>query len=154
MRHNSYSCTGNNMTTEWAHLPNAAHIDRVLASAKANPEHWALAWDTTWRAEQSAERTVASNVAWDAICSQGRVKAWYLVKQDTAGLALRDTGHKVSRYVASGALLALVAYDECAYMLDSDPGELAILAAFSDPRAVLLLSACKAFHSLKTQSVT
>jgi hypothetical protein len=34
-------------------------------------------------------------------------------------------------------------------MLDSDPGELAILAAFGDPRAVLLLSACKVFHSIK-----
>jgi hypothetical protein len=128
--------------TGWADLPNAAHIDRVLASAKANPKHWALAWDTTW----SAERTVALNVARDAICSQERLKAWYLVRKDTVeNDSPNDTW---------GVVLALCAFDDCAYMLDSDPGELAILAAFGDPRAVLLLSSCKVFHSLKTQSVT
>ena len=45
-------------------------------------------------------------------------------------------------------LLALIAYDDCAYMLDSDPGELAILAKFGDRRAVLLLGACKVFSQL------
>jgi hypothetical protein len=27
--------------SEWSHLPNAVHIDRVLASVKANPKIWA-----------------------------------------------------------------------------------------------------------------
>ena len=117
-------------TTAWADLPNAAHIDRVLASAKATPKHRALAWDTTW----SAERTVALNVARGLLIKQGRY--WVLLEVP----AVRDA--------TRCALLALFAYDDCAYMLDSDPGELAILAAFGDPRALLLLPACKAFHSL------
>ena len=117
-------------TTAWAHLPNAVHIDRVIASAKANPEQWADSWDTTW----SAVRSSAWDAARDLLIKQGRY--WVLLEVP----AVRDA--------TRCALLALFAYDDCAYMLDSDPGELAILAAFGDPRALLLLPACKAFHSL------
>ena len=119
------------MTTEWGHIPNAAHIDRVIASAKANPNQWG---DLQWEARD-----------WVAACNmvkkQGRDAIW-----DAAWLVARDT----PQYAAREALLALIAYDDCAYMLDSDPGELAILAAFGDPRATMLLPACKVFHSLKT----
>ena len=31
-------------STAWAHLPNAPHIDRVLADLKDRPEHWDAAW--------------------------------------------------------------------------------------------------------------
>ena len=48
------------------------------------------------------------------------------------------------------AVLGLIMYDDCAHMLDSDPIEIAILAALGDPRAALLLPACKVFHSSKT----
>jgi hypothetical protein len=37
-------------------------------------------------------------------------------------------------------------------MLNSDPGELEILAKFGDERAILLLSACKAFAAIKTHT--
>ena len=30
--------------TAWAHLPNAALIDEVLASVRADPEEWDAAW--------------------------------------------------------------------------------------------------------------
>ena len=129
--------------TKWANLPNAVHIDRVIASAKAHPDHWAAAW--------GAVREAAWDDAWEAVRDKelvsrnvGRISAWY-----TTWWATRDTGHEVSRYAARGAILALCVYDECAYMLDSDPGELAILAEFGDNRAILLLPACKAFHSIK-----
>ena len=141
-------------TTAWAHLPNAAHIDRVFASVKANPDHWAAAWDvvqdTTWAEVRNVlkdqgrsavweeVREAAQNAAWDA---SGREKpVWY---------SMRDVSLGASWNATYDTIFALVAYDDCAYMLDSDPSELAILAAFSDPRAVLLLSACKAFHSIK-----
>ena len=118
------------MTTKWAHLPNAAHIDRVIASAIAHPDHWnSRAWGTT-------EWSAAWDAAWHDMNIQHRQAAW-------------AAGQKDARYPARDALLALVAYDDCAYMLDSDPGELAILAKFGDPRAILLLPACKAFHSIK-----
>ena len=123
-----------------AHLPNAAHIDRVIASVKANPDHWTSPRDESgWAARETARET-----ALEAICSQGRLKAWYLVRKDTVE---NDSPNDTWGVVL--ALFALVAYDDCAYMIDSDPGELAILAKFGDPRAILLLPACTAFHSLK-----
>ena len=122
--------------TSWAHLPNAVHIDRVLASALANEYRWVqvrteergAAWDAAWHTSWLAARSV--------LLAQSREAAWS-VARDASWAVARD------------AILALVAYDDCAYMLDSDPGELAILAAFGDPRAILLLPACKVFHALK-----
>ena len=118
------------MTTKWAHLPNAAHIDRVLASFNSHPGQWNAAESEKW-----AE---AWNAARDAVLAQGRYTEWAAAAEAAVWeVPRRDT------------ILALVAYDDCAYMIDSDPGELAILAKFGDPRAVLLLSACKILHSIK-----
>ena len=44
----------------WSHLPNAAHIDRVIESVNAYPEVWAAAW------EAAAARNAARNAAWSA----------------------------------------------------------------------------------------
>ena len=118
------------MTTKWAHLPNAVHIDRVLASSKADPTHWnSSAWGTT-------EWSAAWDAAWHDMNIQHRQAAW-------------AAGQTDARNTPQYAILALCAYDDCAYMLDSDPGELAILAAFGDLRAILLLGACKALQSIK-----
>ena len=151
-------------TTAWAHLPNAVHIDRVIASAKANPEQWADSWDTTW----SAVEDVAITAARDLLIKQGRYSVW-LESREAVWNAVRDAARDVAQNAVRDAardvvwdrvwdavweagydvLLALIAYGDCAYMLDSDPGEIAILAKLGDCRAGLLLPACKAFHSLK-----
>ena len=102
------------MTTEWAHLPNAAHLDRVIASVKAHPVYWVVARNE--------------------------------VRKYTA----REDGREAAYDAVRDAVLVLCAYDDCAHMLDSDPGELAILAAFGVPCAGLLPPTCKAFHSSKT----
>ena len=152
--------------TPWAHLPNAVHIDRVIASAKAHPDQWKQAlytircrWQDATRAEDAA-----ITAALDLLRDQGQVAVWYKVRN--AGWdAVRGAEQNEARNMGFGAardvvwdgvweavydtLLALIAYDDCAYMLDSDPGELAVLAKFGDRRALLLLPACKAFHSLK-----
>ena len=36
------------MTTAWAHLPNAAVIDAVIADAKARPDKWSAANTKVW----------------------------------------------------------------------------------------------------------
>ena len=137
--------------TAWAHLPNAAHIDRVLASAKANPDHWDKAWATpAW----DALRAVAWAATWKATratipITRDRDAAYTVSRSAVAQEAAWEVARDASCNLVWDAILALIAYDDCAYMLDSEPGELAILAAFSDPRAVLLLPACKAFHSIK-----
>ena len=124
------------MTTDWAHLPNAPHIDRVIASVKAHPDQWVegrgVAWNTEWDAGRSAEYNAARQAALEAALQA----AW-------------AAGQNAAWYFARYAILGLIMYDDCAYMLDSDPGELAILAAFGDPRAGLLLPACKALQSIK-----
>ena len=129
------------MTTKWAHLLNAAHIDRVLASSKANPTHWnSRAWGTT-------EWSAAWDAAWHDMNIRHRQAAWDAswAEWDASWFFALPAGRQAAR----DAILALIAYDDCAYMLESDPGELAILAKFGDNRAMLLLPACKAFHSIK-----
>lgn len=51
--------------TAWAHLPNAALIDEVLASIKTSPEKW------------GAARGAALDAAWDAVAA--------LIAYDDAG---------------------------------------------------------------------
>ena len=133
------------MTSDWAHLPNAVHIDRVIASVKANPAHWDRAWATTpWDAVRGAAWAVARESV------QAVARAPLQVTQDRdAAMVWVSAAEAAAREPAWDALLALIAYDDCAYMLESDPGELAILAKFGNTRAILLLGACKAFHSLK-----
>ena len=118
-------------TTAWARLPNAAHIDRVIASFNSHPSHW-----NPSAAVLTSARLAARTEAVDVLKKQGREAGWN-AEWGLVRSSVRD------------ALLVLGAYDDCAYMLDSDPGELAILAKFGDPRAVLLLPACNAFHSIK-----
>ena len=147
-------------TTAWAHLPNAAHIDRVIASAIANPEQWADSWDTTW----SAVEDVAITAGRDLLIKQGRYSVWLEVREvvwDVVRGAERNEAQNMGFGAARDVvwngvweavydvILALCAFNECAYMLDSDPGELAVLAKLGDCRAGLLLPACKVFHSLK-----
>ena len=161
------------MTTEWAHLPNAVHIDRVIASARVHLDHWARAWATpawdapktvAWKATRSTVRDDGDTVqaaAWNALLAQVRSAQWRDAREvltDQVRLAqyaarevLTDQV-RLAQYAAWDALLALIAFDDCAYMLDSEPDELAVLAAFGNTKAVLLLPACKVFHSLKTNA--
>ena len=81
------------MTTAWAHLPNAQHIDRVLAHLSQHPARWDAAWGA------------ARGAAWDAV-------------------------------------VALLAWDDCAYLLDQTPDLLRVqINLIGDRRAVLLLPA-------------
>ena len=119
--------------TSWAHLPNAVHIDRVLASALANEYRWVQVRTE----ERGAAWHDAQSVAWNVAYANDE-KGWYAA---WAGMP--------TPAAALDAVLALIAYDDCAYMLDSDPGELAIVAKFGDHRAVMLLPACKVLHLLR-----
>ena len=123
------------MTTQWAHLPNAAHIDRVIASLNSNFKLW-TATGVAW----SVVEDVAITAARDLLIKQGRYSVW-VESRKAVWNAVRESGR--------WAILALIAYDDCAYMLDSAPSELAILAALGDNRAIILLPACKVLHSNK-----
>ena len=107
--------------TDWDNLPNAKHIDRILADVKINPEKWNaavngarnVAGDDAWDAARNATINAARNAAWDA--------AWDAVRS---------------------AIIALVAYDDCAYLLDEKPEDVKMLALLGNTAAILLYPAC------------
>ena len=115
------------MTTAWAHLPNAKHIDAVLASLNANPQQWADAWNKIYPAGTTTAWCAAWCAARDAVWAAARGAVWGAMW---------------------AAILALIAYDDCAYMLESEVDELRILAALGDQKAILLVPACLAFNNI------
>ena len=96
--------------TPWAHLPNAALIDEVLASVRANPKEWdaarATAWnaslDAAWDAAWGATRDAARDAVWGA----ARGAAWDVVRD-----AARDAAWDAARDAAWSAAAVLIAYD-------------------------------------------
>ena len=142
--------------TAWAHLPNAKHIDWVLASLKAHPEKW--------EAARYVARNAAGDASWYAAWTAARGAAWYEARNaarfeafDAAWYAACDAAYYTARtkaYDASrGAILALIVYDDCGYMIESEIGELKIIAAFGDTRAILLLPACNVYNELTKASI-
>ena len=126
------------MSTPWAQLPNASHINRVFAAVKANPSRWRgeiidyIGWDAVWTAAHAQ------------VEKQGREAIWQAVMRS----ALHDSLLGVIIGGAYQPVLALVAYDDCAYMLDATPDDITMLAMLGDPKAALLLQACKIFNSI------
>ena len=122
------------MTTTWAHLPNAALIDAVLADVKARPEAWVAAedaaadaaWDDTWDAARDAARVAA----WSDAKAATRRTAWVAARAEA-----EDAGWD--------AIYALIAWDDCAHLLDLPSDTLRTMADLCDApachQAVLLL---------------
>jgi FAD/FMN-containing dehydrogenase len=79
--------------TEWAHLPNAALIDRILADVAQRPKVWAAARE----AAREAAWGGAWVAAWDAVRNAAR---------DAALDAVQDAARAVSRIIASGIVPA------------------------------------------------
>ena len=132
------------MTTVWAHLPNATHIDRVLASLAATPELWGAARDAAW----IGARVAAWDAAWDAARGAARDAAWDAAWDAARGAArdaARDAARGAARDAAWDAIAALVAWDDCAVFLDMPPDAVRLVAASGHHPAVLLLPAAIVF---------
>lgn len=137
----------------WQHLPNAKYIDRVLTSVNETPEKWIAAHS----ASRGVDSTEIPDSTWTAAMkiayNYERVEAYY-----ETYYAVRDAAYAASvtpiifeswwivRDAAWDVLLALVIYDESAYMMYSDPDELRVLAALGDTRAILMLPAAYVFR--------
>jgi hypothetical protein len=130
----------------WSHLPNVAHIDRVLASVKAHSEVWSDAFtvgaaDTVWDAAWYA----TLDVAWDATLYD----AYYAARDVVMGDAARDVDSHAAWNAARGAILALVAYDDCAKYLSIPSDQLRVWTILSEnPAATLLIPAVIAFERI------
>ena len=116
-------------TTAWAHLPNAPHIDRVLAHFKAHPDRWSAARD--------AARDAAWGAAWRAARDAARDAAWD---------AARDAAWDAARGAALDAVFTLIAWDDCAGILDMPVDAVRFLVANGHHPAVLLLPAVLAME--------
>jgi hypothetical protein len=132
----------------WRHLPNAKHIDRVLASLRRHSEIWSAA--------RFDNQIAAQDAAWDAV----RHAAWNAARDEAYG-AVRDAildavryesygaAHGAALNSAWGAILALIAYDNCEQYLSMTSEELQVWARLSEnPAAVLLLPAVVAFERI------
>jgi hypothetical protein len=130
--------------TVWSHLPNAIHIDRVLASVTVHPEEWDDAWDRTgWHGRWHGRMgwILAWDQAWDQAYSQTWDQAWDQLRVQVRGHA---RGH------ARGALLALVAYDDSAKYLNMPIDQLKMLYTLTEhPACVLLQTAAMVFAKEK-----
>lgn len=117
----------------WSHLPNASLIDRVLEDVRARPD----AWDVL-DAVSAASRRAAWDSAWDAARAAGGV-AWDEVWRTvwTWSPAARDP------------ILALIAWPDSAYLLDTDPEQVRLLGLLDHQPSVLLYPASLALHNHK-----
>ena len=126
---------------EWSNLPNAAHIDRVLASLKSHPEAWSAARYAAWSAARDAARDAAWSAAMDADGDAARDAAWS---------AARDAARDAARYAARDAISALIAWDTSAKYLDMSSDKLEVWAHLSDdPAAHLMLPAVVVFEQIE-----
>jgi hypothetical protein len=134
------------MTTAWAHLPNAAHIDRVLASLAATPKAWDAARDAARGAARGAAwhtaLDAARDAAWDAARDAARDATW-----DATWGAAWDAARGAAWDAARDAIAALIAWDDCGVFLDMPPDAVRLLAASGHHPAILLLPAAIVFSS-------
>ena len=121
--------------SEWSHLPNAKVIDALIVHLNATPDAWNAARDAVWSAARDAVWSALRSAAWDAAC----VAAW-----DAVWSAAWDAAWYAAWDAARGVLLALVAYDDCAHILDLSESEATTLGLLGNNAAVLLLPAIKA----------
>ena len=111
------------MTTAWAHLPNAALIDEVLASFEARPDKWVavrgtgrstawnVAWGAAWSAAWGAVRNASRAAPLDAVRNATRTTAWEAARV-TAWDAALEAAWEAARVTAWSTAMALIAYDD------------------------------------------
>jgi hypothetical protein len=130
----------------WARLPNAALIDDVLADAKARPDAWVAAWRAINSIRVSAARQAARIAVRDAARGAERSAVWDAA-QGVARVESRSIRQVVDRLDLHGVVwlvgFALVAWDDCAHLLDLPSTTLRTMMDLCDApachQAVLLL---------------
>ena len=140
------------MITAWAHLPNARHIDAVLAHVKQHPDKWTAAYHSTWPAARGA----AWGAAWDAARGAARDAAWDAARDAALHAALHaawdaalHAALHAARVTALHAARALITWDDAGDLLAMPVDAVRLLAECGHHPAVLLLPAVTAFNSSK-----
>ncbi len=113
----------------WANHPNAECIGRVLISVSTFPNIW------------SAGHEEASTPEWkEAIAACG----------DSVSFA-RDINGRMFWSSANEAIVALLSFENCGHMLDSDPDELHLLSKLGSHAATLMIPASTILRKIKNE---
>ena len=132
----------NNMErSAWHDLPNAKHIDRILAHLKANPDKWC-----------SARLATYNNGDYYEAYYTGGGAVWYAANNAAAHAASYATW-RVTNHAALSATLALIAWDDCAYLLDQKPAHVKIMALLGHQAAILIEPAVIAMYEETLETV-
>jgi hypothetical protein len=141
--------------TAWSDLPNAKHINWILASLREYTMNWnrvnvakcGPAWDIAYRIAYNAGRSGAlfatMNVANRLENPDGLPNPYFEY------IEANDVVWSTARRLAWSSLVALTAYDDFGYMIESDVEEIKMLATLGDTKAILLLPACVVFNEIK-----
>ena len=117
----------------WDHLPNSAHIHRIIRILMTSTDYW------NKRGNKEYIKV------WDLVAAEsaksGRMKYVFTVWEEMWNIPGRPDINEYNNLAyeySRGIILALATFDDCAYMIDSDPNELDLLGMLGDYRAVLL----------------
>ena len=123
----------------WKTLPNAKYISAVITSVVRYPKDWRTA-SATARAIKIAHSFEESETTCEKL---GRRREKYDAWQEISPL----TPMNYSEWQAAWcAILALIAYDDCAHFLTDKPEHVRLMAELGHDAARLLYPACLVMH--------
>lgn len=127
----------------WSNLPNADHIDWVLASLTNDSHKWKMAVEFTYKLNIIEDYDVFYTVAWNEAANKGRIEQWEESQFTAISILKEQSLASQTFWVSAGwyALAALVAYDDVKLYLEMSYDQLAVWAKVSQkPQALLLLA--------------
>jgi C-terminal processing protease CtpA/Prc len=128
--------------TAWDRLPNKIHIDQVLVDLKnhanlftrVRKQAWNQAWQQAWKQAWNQARDQARDQVYDQARDQAHIQAWEQV-YDQLYVHARDQTY----YVATNALLALIAYDDASKYLTIPIDQAMVYGELVDDNQYILL---------------
>ena len=121
------------MTPAWADLPNAHHINRVLAHLFTYPTQWITPSTETISPVRDRARKVAQDITQNFAWGPARYRIWKSLIELTRNTTLGTAW--VNMWDIS---LALIAYDDCGYILELPLGAVKVMVSADIPVAALL----------------
>ena len=122
--------------TTWADLLNSKYIDIILDLLKKD----FAAWDAIWNASRDAARHAARDAIWNTARDVSWAEAWAAVMNAPSDIVV---------VALSDAVRALIAWDDCGYLLDEKPEDVKMLALLGNQAAIMLYPACFALNKSK-----
>jgi hypothetical protein len=128
--------------TAWSHLPNAEHIDRVLAHALLFPESWNLPWSDEFIDSLDEAMTTAQESNRDLVWQSAWQAPWVNRQNKTFPAD--------SLRAIRACICTLIAYDDSSKYLNCSPEKLKMIISLTEDRAaILMLPAAVAFEKTK-----